>query len=142
MDSAPLRSPLLAHSLARSFSIRKRNWLISKVSLQLGPILSQCTKDKEHGGGRQVASRPSENLKSQGISHTSQRNKNQRKRRDEDEHSDDEDNREHPRKKNKCTEVDDMKKLLACPFHQRNPHRASVNRSCSGPGWASIARLK
>ncbi|KAK6949305.1 hypothetical protein Daesc_009380 [Daldinia eschscholtzii] len=141
-EPVELSFPLLAHSLARSFSIRKRNWLISKVSLQLGPILSQCTKDKEHGGGRQVASRPSENIKGQEISHTSQRNKNQRRRRGEDEHSDDEDNREHPRKKNKCTEVDDMKKLLACPFHQRNPHRASVNRSCSGPGWASIARLK
>ncbi|KAI8961961.1 heterokaryon incompatibility protein-domain-containing protein [Daldinia sp. FL1419] len=132
----------LAHSLARSFSIRKRNWLISRVSVELGPVLSQCTRDGGNTRCQQTASCSNGRADSQGISPTSQRPKSHRRSRDQDDHSDDEGNQEHPRKKNKGSDVDDIKKLLACPFHQREPRRPSINRSCTGPGWASIARLK
>ncbi|KAI1464077.1 heterokaryon incompatibility protein-domain-containing protein [Daldinia caldariorum] len=140
--SVELSFPLLAHSLARSFSIRKRDWLISRVSSQLGPILNQCVRNEESGRHHQVTTRPGEHISSQEIPPTDRRHKNQRRRRGQDEHSDDEDDQEHPRKKNKGNEVDEIKKLLACPFHQRNPHRPSVNRSCGGPGWDRISRLK
>ncbi|KAI1657766.1 heterokaryon incompatibility protein-domain-containing protein [Daldinia decipiens] len=132
----------LAHSLARSFSIRKRNWLISRVTIQLRPMLSQCTGDGGNGRCQQVASRSNEHASNQDISLAGLRHKNQRRQRDRDEHSDDEGNQQHPRKKSKGNDLDDIKKLLACPFHQRDPHRISINRSCNGPGWASIARLK
>ncbi|KAI0847110.1 heterokaryon incompatibility protein-domain-containing protein [Daldinia vernicosa] len=132
----------LAHSLARSFSMRKRDWLISRVTIQLGPILTQCTGNGGSGRYQEVASRSSSHVNHQDISPAALRHKNRRRRRDRDEHSDDEGNQEHPRKKSKGNDVDDIKKLLACPFHQRDPHKLSINRSCNGPGWASIARLK
>lgn len=132
----------LARSLARSFSMRKRNWLLSRVTIQLGPVLSQCTGDGGNGRYQPVTSRSNKHVSHQDISPSGLRHKNQRRQRDRDEHSDDEGNQEHPRKKNKGNDVDDIKKLLACPFHQRDPHRLSINRSCNGPGWASIARLK
>ncbi|KAI0103402.1 heterokaryon incompatibility protein-domain-containing protein [Daldinia grandis] len=137
-----LSYPSLAYKLAHSFSIRKRNWLISRVTILLGPMLSQCTGDGGNGRYQQVESRSSKHVSYQEISPAGLCRKNQRRQRDRDEHSDDEGNREHPRKKNKRNDVDDIKKLLACPFHQRDPHRLSINRSCNGPGWASIARLK
>ncbi|KAI1807073.1 hypothetical protein F4811DRAFT_65273 [Daldinia bambusicola] len=141
-EPVELSFPLLAHSLARSFSIRKRDWLISRVSSQLGPILNQCIRNEESGRDHQATARPSEHISSQEIPPTVRRHRNQRRRRGQDEHSDDEDDQEHPRKKSKGNEVDEIKKLLACPFHQRNPNRPSVNRSCGGPGWDSISRLK
>ena len=33
-------------------------------------------------------------------------------------------------------------KLFACPFFKRNPHRYKRCRSCPGPGWVSVHRLK
>lgn len=31
---------------------------------------------------------------------------------------------------------------LACPYYQRDPGKPPKNRSCTGPGWPSIHRLK
>jgi hypothetical protein len=36
----------------------------------------------------------------------------------------------------------EMGRRLACPYYQRNPHRHIKFRSCSGPGWESVHRLK
>ncbi|KAK3384138.1 hypothetical protein B0T24DRAFT_715896 [Lasiosphaeria ovina] len=31
---------------------------------------------------------------------------------------------------------------FACPFYQRNPRRHTGHRSCRGPGWANVYRIK
>lgn len=40
------------------------------------------------------------------------------------------------------SEPSEDKRLLACPFHQHNPDKYKSERSCCGPGWATIHRLK
>ncbi|OTA92365.1 hypothetical protein M434DRAFT_325367 [Hypoxylon sp. CO27-5] len=64
------------------------------------------------------------------------------RKRDREECSDDERDQQHLNKKNSMRETGDSKQLLACPFFQRNPLGSCRHRSCNGPGWASIARLK
>lgn len=50
---------------------------------------------------------------------------------------------EQPRKKRPdSAPVDDPKRKLACPFYRRNPERHKRHRSCAGPGWSTIHRLK
>ncbi|OTA64253.1 hypothetical protein K449DRAFT_381207 [Hypoxylon sp. EC38] len=63
-------------------------------------------------------------------------------KRDREECSDDEHDQQHLNKKNSMREAGDLKQLLACPFFQRNPLGSCRHRSCNGPGWASVARLK
>ncbi|KAL3298271.1 Nicotinate-nucleotide diphosphorylase [Colletotrichum asianum] len=54
-----------------------------------------------------------------------------------------EDEEEQPRKKRPESDpVDDRKRKLACPFYRRNPERHKRHRSCAGPGWSTIHRLK
>ena len=31
---------------------------------------------------------------------------------------------------------------LACPFFKRSPNKYRHSRSCTGPGWASVRRVK
>ena len=65
-----------------------------------------------------------------------------RKRRPEDEDGDDEgdgSNRKRPR------QHDDDKEAplrLACPFFKKNPRRYRLSRSCPGPGWSTVHRVK
>jgi hypothetical protein len=51
----------------------------------------------------------------------------------------DDDDEKRPRKSNTHKEKSSR---YACPFYKRNPHRFSSERSCSGPGWPNIQRLK
>lgn len=45
-------------------------------------------------------------------------------------------------KKKIKTAKDDTRPWYACPFHQANPQRFKNSRSCCGPGWKDLARLK
>lgn len=40
------------------------------------------------------------------------------------------------------TANDDNRPYYACPFHQFNPQRFKNQRSCCGPGWRDLTRLK
>lgn len=53
---------------------------------------------------------------------------------------DDEGNRGLASKRVKMEE--NMGKRLACPFFKRNPQRYQEERSCVGPGWRTVHRLK
>lgn len=55
--------------------------------------------------------------------------------------SDEEEDNEGLRPK-RCKTEDTSNKRLACPFFKRNPHRYKEERSCVGPGWKTIHRLK
>jgi hypothetical protein len=38
--------------------------------------------------------------------------------------------------------VDPVLLKLACPYYKRSPQRHKTWKSCSGPGFASVHRLK
>lgn len=62
-----------------------------------------------------------------------------------DESENEEDNENSRRKKdNKRTKTtkDDTRPRFACPFHQHDPKRFGTERTCCGPGWLDISRVK
>jgi hypothetical protein len=59
--------------------------------------------------------------------------------RDEDE--DDEEQETRPKRKERKTDGEVVRKL-ACPFYKRNPPAYGRLRSCPGPGWNTVHRLK
>ncbi|KAM0258141.1 hypothetical protein ACHAPA_011404 [Fusarium lateritium] len=62
-----------------------------------------------------------------------------------DESENEEDNENSRRKKdNKRTKTtkDDTRPRFACPFHQHDPKRFGKERTCCGPGWLDISRVK
>lgn len=132
----------LVHSLTRSALTRRKNWLVVRVCVQLGPIISQCASNGESYQHDQLPSSKGGFPGNEEKSTHSQTAKNRGTKRDRDEHSDDEEDQGHPRKKNKRSNASALKNLLACPFHQRDPHGPSTQGSCNGPGWASVSRVK
>ncbi|KAK0733128.1 hypothetical protein B0T26DRAFT_669566 [Lasiosphaeria miniovina] len=38
--------------------------------------------------------------------------------------------------------LEEEQRRFACPFYQRNPRRHTNHRSCRGPGWANVYRIK
>ncbi|KAM0485069.1 hypothetical protein ACHAP7_003094 [Fusarium lateritium] len=48
---------------------------------------------------------------------------------------------EKPRNKKRSTKASDSPRF-ACPFYKHNPERYEAARSCCGPGWATVHRLK
>ncbi|GKT98394.1 hypothetical protein FLAG1_00505 [Fusarium langsethiae] len=64
---------------------------------------------------------------------------------DESENDEDEDEGNSKRKRdNKRTKTtkDDTRPRFACPYHQYDPVRFGSERTCCGPGWIDISRLK
>jgi hypothetical protein len=63
---------------------------------------------------------------------------------EEDEVEDSEDDRDGDKGKSKTSinTSDAKQRKFACPYYQRNPELHTQYRSCAGPGWTSIHRLK
>ncbi|KAI3553002.1 hypothetical protein CABS03_03139 [Colletotrichum abscissum] len=70
--------------------------------------------------------------------------KRQLKGRDrDDEGSDnDESNEQKPNRKRTKTDGDDNRRKFACPFFKHDPIRYKSHRTCVGPGWHEIHRVK
>jgi hypothetical protein len=55
-----------------------------------------------------------------------------------------------PRPLSKCSSDKPLGLKFACPYHQHNPRKYGINdafcdanyRTCAGPGWTSVARIK
>lgn len=61
----------------------------------------------------------------------------------EDNDDGEDDGDKHPRqKKAKVGDGEPSNKRLACPFFKHNPQRYQEERSCVGPGWRTVHRLK
>ncbi len=60
-------------------------------------------------------------------------------RDDEEDKGEDEDDHS---KKRMNSGPEASQRRLACPFFKRNPPRYSEERSCVGPGWLTVHRLK
>jgi hypothetical protein len=60
---------------------------------------------------------------------------------DRDQDKDDDSSRKKP-KPHSFTDTERLSKKFACPFYKHNPVRYQNIRSCPGPGWDTIHRLK
>ncbi|KAF9877564.1 hypothetical protein CkaCkLH20_04699 [Colletotrichum karsti] len=61
----------------------------------------------------------------------------------EEEQSENDDKRDQDRnKKRSKTDGDDNRPRFACPYYKRDPIKYKHHRSCFGPGWPEIHRLK
>lgn len=70
--------------------------------------------------------------------------KRQLKSRDRDDEGseNDESNEQKPNKKRTKTDGDDNRRKFACPFFKHDPIRYKSHRTCVGPGWHEIHRVK
>ncbi|KAJ4169333.1 hypothetical protein NW754_016367 [Fusarium falciforme] len=85
----------------------------------------------------------------QGIKSTSRSSAAGQKRssrhgsRDESDNSEDDDSfRKKKDKKRARIEKDDTKPRFACPYHQYDPKTFGAKRTCCGPGWTELPRVK
>ncbi|KAI1413262.1 hypothetical protein F5Y13DRAFT_198982 [Hypoxylon sp. FL1857] len=124
-----------AQSFVNSFWTRKKNWLISRASAYSSTVSSGDHIDEGSSCYQRSAAGFSESP--EGLIQT-QSHHTWRSRR----YNDDENGQQRPNKKQKISEAGGAKKLLACPYHQREPFQSCKHRSCCGPGWTSISRLK
>jgi hypothetical protein len=64
--------------------------------------------------------------------------------RENSEPSDSEGERDGEPKRTKLNSESELEigRRFACPYNRRNPHRHSKNRSCVGPGWSTVHRVK
>ncbi|PNP83233.1 hypothetical protein FNYG_03555 [Fusarium nygamai] len=63
---------------------------------------------------------------------------------DEGENEEEGDDKFRRKKDNKRTKTtkDDSRPRFACPYHQKDPKRFGTERTCCGPGWLEIGRVK
>ncbi|KAL6919777.1 hypothetical protein ACHAP8_008456 [Fusarium lateritium] len=74
-----------------------------------------------------------------------QKRSNDHSSRDESENDEDKDEDSSRRKRdNKRTKTtrEDTRPRFACPYHQYDPARFGSERTCCGPGWINISRVK
>ncbi|KAJ3501518.1 hypothetical protein NM208_g16918 [Fusarium decemcellulare] len=62
--------------------------------------------------------------------------------RDESENDDDDESSRKKDSKRAKTTKDDTRPRYACPYHQFNPERFGKVRTCCGPGWTELSRVK
>jgi hypothetical protein len=69
--------------------------------------------------------------------------KHPRRNNDQD-HSDEEDDQppKRPKKEKVLAEPKNLKQKFACPYFQRDPEKYLTRRSCVGPGWDEMRRVK
>jgi hypothetical protein len=76
--------------------------------------------------------------------HRSSREKRRASDRDDEQRNREEDG--NPKKRRKVTPSSDTEMMLArpfaCPFFKHDPQLYSARRSCPGPGWPTVHRLK
>lgn len=98
---------------------------------------TNSSPQRQNGGTSQSLSHSS----SRGITPPSQ--KLSRKRKDEDEDEDDQGHkRPRPGPHSQPHAVDEEQQRLACPFFKKEPDKYRQRRTCSGPGWNTVHRVK
>jgi hypothetical protein len=149
-------SPSDGHGTADSMAEPWKTWkshflhsLMTDVQSLMGGKSASCTSCTSSQDSPQCNTFSTEG--SAGDSSTSPRPRKRLKRglepsnkEEEEEAEESDDDRE--RDKGKAKISIDTKSIkerkFACPYYQRNPELHSHYRSCAGPGWSSIHRLK
>jgi len=65
-----------------------------------------------------------------------------RKRPPDDEDGDDEGDGSERKRPRRLEEAEEPPLRLACPYFKKNPRRYRLSRSCPGPGWSTVHRVK
>lgn len=137
----------LDHCINQELSRRKQIIVDSLMA-----AISGCYKRKldalEEGCDPEPGSHPSSSSV-QAIKSTSRSSAVGQKRssrhgsRDESDNSEDDDSfRKKKDKKRARIEKDDTKPRFACPYHQYDPKTFGAKRTCCGPGWTELPRVK
>ena len=92
--------------------------------------------------GQSSSSAPTEASSSQQLSTKTKGKRRQRSEAGDQAQSDDEGASRKPRRENRSMVKDRDKNRFACPFYQRSPARHRTRRSCVGPGWDEVRRVK
>lgn len=125
--------------------------ILDRLTAEMHSLLGNHSHDYSHPSGQastyQSSSRtsPSGNQQPQQQERATKSGKRSRTSREKDHLLDesDEDDRETVTLKARLNgpEYGNLQKL-ACPYYKRSPHKYSKFRSCKGPGWDSVHRLK
>jgi hypothetical protein len=133
----------------RSFGLMVARYVLADICL----ILNEHRNFTSHAKGydspssTSFSSSPKAGSRSTGTEFHSSNSTGKRLRPDQPSgHSDDESG-DHPDKRKRVSTKGIPKSSLlgcklACPFYKRNPERHKTWRSCAGPGWDTIHRLK
>lgn len=116
-------------------------WLDSRIA---SCIYSHQRGDGSHQDGLTASAQLERGATSTQQSRPSHRMKRpHRQRKSTDANEDEEDDDETPRKRSKRPRVDDTpSEKLACPFFKRHSKKYQFWRSCPGPGWDTVHRVK
>ncbi|KXH35482.1 hypothetical protein CSAL01_01563 [Colletotrichum salicis] len=133
----------LAHrkkAFIKVFMAKVEDWLDDNV----------CPRDEayEHDGDYQQASKSSRSggtqrraAKQRPVAGQKRQLKG-RDQEDDDASENDENNDRNRNKKRTKTDEDDDRRKFACPFYKHDPARYKSHRTCVGPGWHEIHRMK
>ncbi|KAF5021373.1 hypothetical protein F66182_6562 [Fusarium sp. NRRL 66182] len=125
--------------------IRRRQVIVEKLMAaitecferRLEALEEGCDAEgSQHSGAFQAGDQTS--------SSTGQKRSSDHHSRDEDAHGEDDGdsfNRKRDSKRTKTTK-DDTRPRFACPYFQRDPKTFGTRRTCCGPGWFDISRVK
>ena len=106
---------------------------------------------KSHAGSDQTTNSGSSSAAGSGFSETGRAGGNRKRGMADGSPSraggDDEANKDDPNKRQKqqsgaLLDSNPSRTYLACPFYKRNPDLYRDKRSCPGPGWPTVSRLK
>ena len=117
-----------------------------EYSIAHDPQSSQLTNDG--GGSNSSGVRPREAVGPSVQAFGDRGRESQRKRPAGDDNDDDEDGSQDRRsKQSRGGDFEDSihllpAKRLACPYFKNNPNRRHPSRSCVGPGWVAVHRIK
>ncbi|CZR33956.1 uncharacterized protein FPRO_01504 [Fusarium proliferatum ET1] len=135
----------LDYCINKELRRRKQNIvdnLMAAISECVERRLEALEEECEHTSGSH-SSRPFQSGRHIPQSAGQKRSKGQ-SGRDESENEDEGDDKFRRKKDNKRTKTtkDDSRPRFACPYHQRDPKRFGTERTCCGPGWLEIGRVK
>lgn len=133
----------------------KKQRLIDDLMVEFYEIINGLgAENRTCTGGQGSSSKNAEQTTAPAVENFSFNGTGIKRNMDDDEDIPGEDEDDHPSKRPKCLTkpIGDRleSKKFACPFHQHNPRKYGVNlrsndadyRSCAGPGWKSVARIK
>jgi hypothetical protein len=107
----------------------------------LGPDMKACDRQRSYSVGSKALMTSSRS----GIGQTSRGLAGQKRQLQEDERDGSQSGREENGQRNrniKRAKTQDGISMFACPYYKRDPQKFKNCRSCCGPGWSSVHRVK
>ncbi|KAK7413068.1 hypothetical protein QQX98_008076 [Neonectria punicea] len=145
--SAP-SAAYLEHQINQQLRYRKKRIVESLMAAIVECIEKKLETLEEGGDGGNNPSPPSSSGFRPGKRMTSQAAGQKRQHRrddggeDDDDGDDDDGSRKNKNTKKAKTINDDTRLRFACPYYKRDPQRFKDHRTCLGPGWTDVHRVK